>query len=143
MSIRNMLITSVCALSLCGGLRAQGSCNVHMISGVYGTTINGWGTVTGVGFVPLSDIGVMTIDDGKGTIKLAVMFGGQSDTIDVTANFTVAKDCTVTFTATCPAGCSWAGTGFYSKANKEMDLLFTKFGQGTPPITAIAVLKEL
>jgi hypothetical protein len=51
MRIRNLLITIVCALSLCGGLWAQGTCHQNSISGVYGVTASGWLTL-GPGVVP-------------------------------------------------------------------------------------------
>ena len=55
----------------------------------------------------------------------------------------VALDCTITFKATCSAGCRWEGTGnLHIKDLNEINFMFTKVGTGEIPITAIGVMKK-
>jgi hypothetical protein len=143
MRIRNLLITSVCALSLCGGLWAQGACKVHMTAGTYVVTINGWVTVNQTPTVlPFSALGTMIFDDtGVGLGPVSLVVAGQMQPRGTPQiNLTVAKDCTLTWTAQCGNGCVWSGSGTYSKNNREIDLLFEQ--TNGLPVTAIAVLKE-
>jgi hypothetical protein len=150
MNTKNLLIASVCALSLCGGLQAQGNCNRSMLSGTYGFSSTGWATVApGPVVLPYAVMGAVTIGETgsgpntSGSGSLTQVLAGQTAPMSVTFNMAVAADCTLTFTATCTAGCHWEGTGVYYKSGKEIDLLFTKVGTGEIPVTSIAVLKQL
>ena len=144
MRIRNLLITIVCALSLCGGLWAQGNPGLPEMAGTYTLNLNGFATVApGPVLLPFVALGVITIDrHGLGSGQYTEVFAGQTfPQATVTLNLTPAKDGTLTWTATCSMGCVWAGTGTFSKKNGEINLLFTQANDA--PVTAIAVLKEL
>jgi uncharacterized protein (AIM24 family) len=108
--------------------------------------MTGWATVAaGPVVLPFSALGVIAFDaNGTGTGSIDQVLAGQAmPQTTVTAHLTVNKDCTLTWTATCSFGCTWSGTGFYSKFSKEINLLFKGVGQGEFPVTAIAVLKQL
>ena len=64
MNFKNLLITSVCAVCLCGGLQAQRTCNSSMLSGPYGLSIQGWATVSPTGAVlPFVALGAITFNN--------------------------------------------------------------------------------
>jgi hypothetical protein len=144
MKIRNLLITVVCALFLCGGLWAQGSPSLPEMAGTYGLALNGFATVApGPVVLPFVALGVVTFDrNGLGSGQYTEVFAGQTfPQATLTINLTAAKDGTLTWTASCSMSCVWSGTGTYSKKNREISLLFTQAND--VPVTAIAILKEL
>jgi hypothetical protein len=123
-----------------------------MVAGTYGISMNGWATISPAPtVVPFAALGTLTFnDDNSGTTASGtgsltqVMAGQAAPPMSINVSLTVSRDCTVSFKATCPAGCSWEGNGIlYFRDKKEVHLLFTKVGAKEIPITTVAILKQI
>jgi hypothetical protein len=146
MNFRKWFIASICVLSLCGALRAQGYCYSTQLAGTYGLSMSGWATVApGPTVVPFAALGAMTIDPtGSGSGPFTEVIAGQAYPPDnATFRLKLSSDCSLTFTADCSGGCHWEGTGTFYRAKKQIDLLFTKVGKDQIPVTVLATLKAL
>jgi hypothetical protein len=146
--MKKTLLTFACGLLFSTGLFANGDCKQYMIAGTYLTTFSGWATLATTPIVvsaPTVGIGVSSIDE-NGTLNsitpLTVTTAGQTwqDTL-VNSKMTVSTDCTVTFKANCPGGCSWEGAGYFVRNTNEIHLIFTK--SSPPPVTATIVMKQV
>lgn len=150
MSIRNLLLTTACALAAAAGLHAQGPCMSFMASGVYMTKIAGQATLATTPMLVVAPAAAMVLtridDSGNMTAlsPLTIVVAGKAETDALSSSkLTVASDCSVTFKATCAGGCTWEGSGFLLRngPTKEIHLIFTKMNGY--PLTGFVEMKQI